>query len=103
MQRNFILMKLHVVKLTYWNVYDRWYCNDVTNLVGRSAKWYTPMRILNLSIEEYIDLLIKYKAKGLKYYENTDFLSFYFTSESDVRRFCAYINSKAKKINYQCY
>ena len=94
--------ELHLYQMTCWNVYDRWYCNDVSNLSGRSAKWYTPMRMLNLSVDRYIDLLVKYKAKGIRYYEPTDFLGFYFESEADAKRFCAYINSKAKKSNYRC-
>ena len=48
----------HLYKMTCWENAGTWHVNDVQNLCGRSAKWYTPMRILNLSIEEYVDLLL---------------------------------------------
>lgn len=94
---------VHLFKMTTWqSASGRWNVNDVSNLSGASAKWYTPMRILNLSIEEYIKLLLQYKAKGLYYYAPTDFLSFYFDKEVDAKAFCSYVNKIAKKRNYCC-
>lgn len=95
---------LHLYQMTTWESLKRWHVNDVKNLSGASAKWYTPMRILNLSIEEYI-LLLKdtFHAKGISYYAPTDYLSFYFTKERDAKSFCSYVNKAAKKANYYCY
>lgn len=96
---------LHLYQMTYWvEPNGTYHVNDVKNLCGRSAKWYTPMRILNLSIEEYIDLLINtFNAKGIKYYPPTDYLSFYFIKEKEAKDFCSYVNKMAKKENYYCY
>lgn len=95
---------LHLYQMTCWRSdFNTWHVNDVKNLCGRSAKWYTPMRILDISIEEYINLLInKFKAKGLKYFESTDYLAFHFLSEKDAKSFCSYINKQAKQKNYYC-
>ncbi len=96
-------MSAHIYKATCWESQKKWYVNDIQNLLGRSAKWYTPMRILNISVEEYIDLLInKFFAKDIKYYPSTDYLYFYFIKEKDAKAFCSYINKIAKNINYYC-
>lgn len=95
--------KSHLYKASVWKSNRRWFVNDVTNLSGISSKWYVPMRILNISIEDYIILLIKkFNAKGVSYYAPTDFLSFYFIKESDAKNFCSYINKIAKTKKYYC-
>ena len=94
---------VHLFKLTTWESMGRWHVNDVKNLKGRSAKWYTPMRILNLSVENYINLLINtFHAKGLSYHSPTDYLAFYFETEKDAKAFCSYINRQAQNKNYCC-
>lgn len=93
----------HLYNMTCFPIGNKWYVNDVKNLSGRSAKWYTPMRILNLSIEEYIDLLLNtFHAEGFRYYESTDFLFFYFSKEKEAKAFCSYVNKQAKQKNYYC-
>ena len=98
------MKKLHLYKMTTWEDFNqKWHCNDVSNLSGGSAKWYAPMRILDLSIDEYIDLLIKkFCAKGLKYYPETDYLGFYFDTQEQASSFTSYINLKAKKKKFYC-
>lgn len=97
------MSKPHLYQMTCWESAGRWHINDVKNLAGRSAKWYTPMRILDLSVEDYINLLInKFNAKDLYYYERTDYLSFYFLKEKDAKSFCSYVNKIAKQKNYYC-
>lgn len=94
---------IHLYQMTYWEQNGFYYCNDVKNLVGKSAKWYTAMRILNLSVEEYINLLINtFHAAGIKYFKDTDCLVFHFKVEKDVKAFCSYVNKKAKALNYYC-
>ena len=87
------------MKFTYshWqSASGRWYCNNIKQLSSWTGKWYAPMRLLNLSIDEFVDLLMKYNAKGLFYNESTDYLNYYFTSERDVKSFCSYINKSLK-------
>ena len=94
---------VHLYQMTCWESAGRWYANDIKNLSGASAKWYTPMRILNISIEEYINLLLNtFHAKGIFYYAPTDLLYFYFSREIDAKAFCSYVNKKAKVSNYCC-
>lgn len=94
---------IHLYTMTYWRGGDdRYYCNDVKNLLGRSAKWYTPMRILEMSIDEYIELLLSYNAVGLKYNKEHDVLLFHFLKEKDVKAFCSKINKVAKAKKYYC-
>lgn len=95
---------LHLYQMTAWESLGKWHVNDVKNLSGRSGKWYTPMRILGLSIEEYINLLINaFHANGIDYYAPTDYLSFYFLTEKEAKAFCSYVNKIAKQKQYYCY
>lgn len=94
---------VHLYQMTAWESGGKWNVNDVKNLSGRSAKWYIPMRILDISIEEYIDLLVNtFHATGLYYYAPTDYLAFYFLKEKDAKAFCSYVNKKARIKNYCC-
>ena len=95
-------MMKHIFQLSYWELNNHWHVNDIHNLAGRSAKWYTPMRILNLSIDEYIQLLLTFNAKRLSYYEPTDYLGFSFDKEIDAKKFCVYVNKIAKQKNFYC-
>ena len=93
----------HLYKLSCWECNGKWRVNDVTNLTGPSAKWYTPMRILNLSVEEYINLLVyTFNAKELHYYEPTNYLGFCFLKEIEAKRFCNYVNKFARDRQYIC-
>ena len=94
----------HLYKMTCWkNNSGVWSVNDIQNLAGRSAKWYTPMRILDLTIEEYIHLLVDmFHAQELYYYEPTNYLNFYFSKEKDAKAFCSYVNKIAKNKKYYC-
>lgn len=93
----------HLYKASEWAsaCNDKWYVNDVTELSGPSSKWWVPMRILNLSIENYLLLLSKkYNAKGFNYCRDTDCLYFYFSSLADARKWKNYINAEARKKNF---
>ena len=94
---------VHLYQMTYWESLGRWYVNDVKNFSGHSAKWYAPMRILDISIEEYINLLLNtFHAKGMCYHISTDYLAFYFLTEKDAKGFCSYVNKIARHKNYYC-
>ena len=95
--------KTHLYQISYWQgASGKWYCNDIKNLSGSSAKWYATMRMLGLSIEEFIQLLMNYRATNIYYYEPTDLLSFAFESEKEVRAFCSYVNKQAKLKKFYC-
>lgn len=61
------------------------------------------MRILNLTVEEYVHLLVdKFNVKALRYYAPTDFLTFGFETEKEAKAFCNYVNKEARRRNYNC-
>ena len=93
---------VHLYQMTCWESNGHWHVNDIKNLSGRSGKWYTPMRILDLSVEDYVALLLKYKAKDLHYYAPTDYLGFSFSVEKEAKAFCSYVNKIARQRNYRC-
>ena len=94
---------IHLYNMTHWETSGRYYCNDVQNIGGKSCKWFVPMRILNLSVEDYVKLLVDtFHAKGLKYSDKTDCLVFHFDTEKEAKSFCAYVNKKAKEAKYYC-
>ena len=94
---------LHLYQMTCWENVGRWYCNDIKNTTGRSAKWYTPMRILDLPVEEYISLLVNtFNAKKFYYCAHTNYLTFSFATEKEAKAFCSYVNKIARQKNYNC-
>ncbi len=94
----------HLYQMTYWEAASgRWYTNDIKNLASTSAKWYAPMRVLNLKVEDYIKLLLSFHVIDLRYCDKTDYLAFCFKKEKDEKDFCSYINKAAKKKNFYCY
>ena len=61
------------------------------------------MRILELSVEEYISLLItKFHATGFHYHPAAEYLGFHFIKEMDAKAFCSYVNKVARIKNYNC-
>ncbi len=98
-----MLKGIHLYKMTHWETSGLYYCNDVQNITGKSSKWFTPNGILNLSVEEYIKLLMNtFDAKGLAYCKETDCLVFHFDTEMKAKSFCTYVNKKAKEAKYYC-
>ena len=95
---------VHLYQMTCWETASgHWYVNDVKNLSGRSGRWYTPMRILDISVEEYIDLLLNtFHAEGMYYKPSINYLGFYFLKEKDAKAFCSYVKKHAKNSNYCC-
>ena len=94
----------HVYKVSQWQgASGRWYCNDVADLAGPSAKWYTPARMLGISLCDYVLLLKdKFNASGFKYNEEKDVLIFSWEKESDAHRYLLWINKMARKANFMC-
>lgn len=93
----------HLFTMTCWESNGSWRCNDVKNLSGKSAKWYTPMRILGLTVEEYVHLLVdKFHAKKLQYNIAANYFGFQFETEKEAKAFCSYVNKIAKVKNYIC-
>lgn len=95
------MKKKHLYKVSNWKSGSgRWYCNDVTDLAGISAKWWVPARFLNLSLTDYILLLKdKFNATIVQYYGPTDVLIFYWDNYEDCNKYTKWINAEARRAN----
>lgn len=79
-----------------------WYCND-TNDLGRSQAgfWWVPARMLGLSLDEYVNLLItKFKPDSIYYSQESNVLIYSWKKQSDMREFKRYINKMAREKNF---
>ena len=84
---------------------ERFHCACVDNLSGGSSAWWHPARILGISPADYVSLVInEYKPDQItvlgKDSDNPAFI-FAWNSQSAMRKFKNFINSKARAINYQ--
>ena len=92
----------HLYKTTVWQgASGNWYCNDIADLAGPSAKWWVPARVLGMKLTDFI-LLLKdsFNAIISKYNPDEDILIFYWNNQSDANKYKLWINSKAKKANF---
>lgn len=88
----------HLYKMSYWDNGGKFYCNDVEAVGHVSSKWWVPARILQLSLTEYVNLLVeKFKVDKLRYYADKDLLTFYFNDENKADKFVKYVNKIAKE------
>ena len=92
----------HIYEASEWDIGNKWYVNDVKELATSASKWWQPMRMLGMSVEQYINLLISYNAKNLTYYKESDALTFSFDTQSEARKFKNFLNREAKKRNWIC-
>lgn len=93
----------HLYKLSEWQSSSGnwWYCEDVSDLAGPSAKWWAPARVLGLSLTDFILLLRdKYHATIGKYNPDTDYLDIKWVSYSDMHKYVLYVNKVARSKNF---
>ena len=76
----------------------RWYVNDITNSTSVACKWWTPVRLLNMTPVEYV-LMLKnnFKASNFKYTKGKNVLIFSFETQADARKYKNFINKKARE------
>ena len=81
-----------VLKFTEWQCASgKWYCGAI-DWVGKEAnQWYYAPRRLNMPLNDYVQLLLKYKAQITF---NGDILIFRWEKQSDMRLFKNYINKQ---------
>ena len=81
---------------------DQWYCNCLSNLKSNAGAWYIPARILNISPAQFIELLItEYKPDHFHFDKDTGFCCWSWTKQADMRKYKNWINSEARKVNFQ--
>ena len=92
----------HIYEASEWKIGNRWYVNDVKELATSASKWWQPMQMLDMSIEQYTNLLISYNAKKITYHKESDVLTFSFDTQSEARKFKNFLNREARKRNWIC-
>lgn len=74
----------------------RWYCNDTSDLTSARALWYTPARLLNISLEEFVRMLINdFQVDTINFDGKT--LIYSWDSLSKCRLFKNWLNKKARE------
>ena len=94
----------HLYKVSQWQGGSgKWYCNDVTDLAGPSAKWWMPARMLGISLCDYILLLKnRFNADIILYNEENDVLIFSWKKETDCHKYVLWINAESRKRKFIC-
>lgn len=91
---------MHLMKYTEWEAVSGWKTGDVSDLAHNSNAWWYPARLLNISVTDYINLLItKYNAHSFCYCKETNILTWKWTKE-DNHKFTLFINNTSRKKNF---
>ena len=93
----------NILHLTEWETPSGWHCGDVSALAAGSNYWWNIPRMLNISMEDYIHLLLSYHAINLHYSAKCNVLSYCFSTQQDCRKFKNYINKMAREKNFVAY
>ena len=92
-------MVRHVLKLTEYQSpgSGAWHALDCTNVGQCSDAWYFLPRMLNISVTDYIKMLVsKYHASGLDFSPSKGTLFFSFEKHEDCHRFVLDMNREAR-------
>lgn len=94
----------HLYKATEWIIGTKWYVADTSDLANDSAAWWIPARILGLSLEDYILILINEYHAEIKWFPDSNngksLLVFSFVNYSDAHKYLLYINRIARNKNW---
>ena len=92
----------HLYKETEWQTATgRWMCNDTTDLSANGGKWWVPARMLQISLVDYVKLLIeKFQVDYIRYIQDADVLIFWWKSQAAMRKYKNWINAEARKRNF---
>lgn len=92
----------HLYKASMWQGGSgKWFCGDIEDLGNHSGRWWVPCRLLEITPEDYIRMLIDdFNVSNIKYYYSSNVLVFSWDNESDCRKYKNWINKKAREANY---
>ena len=95
---------MHLYHVSEWqNGSGSWDCNDVEDLAGISSRWWTPSRMLNMPLDEYVIMLVKeFKVDRISYNPEANVLHFSWKSREACRTYKNWINKKARECNFMC-
>lgn len=81
------------MKYTSWqSANGRWQCNATDELGNNKSKWWYPARVMNISLTDYVHLLLDYDAEIRSYDVKHDVLIYSFATSASAKNFCNYIN-----------
>ena len=91
------MSKPALLKYTEWQGSSGlWYCNDVSDFTSKRGLWYTPARLLNVSLEEFVRMLINdFQVDYISFDGKT--LIYAWNSLSKCRLFKNWLNKKARE------
>ena len=71
-----------------------WYCEHTGSYPKNVQKWVVPARILGLSVDDFLKMLIKkFKPDHISYRKDGSFVSWGWNSQAEMRKFKNFINS----------
>lgn len=97
---------MHLFKVSEWeSASGHWYVADTSDLANDSAAWWIPARLLNLTLEDYIDLLVNtYNATIDGFYPESNkgksLLVFHWEQYNDAHKYFLWINRMARNGNW---
>ena len=94
---------MHLYKATEWKGgCGNWYCSDVEDLGNWSGAWWIPARILEISLTDFVKMLInEFNVSYIHYSEEYNFLHYHWKNQADMRRYKNMINAAARKKNFR--
>lgn len=90
----------HIYNVSEWETVRGFHCGDVSDLAHNSNAWWIPCRILGITPEDYVKMLIEqFKVDYLRYSIKDNILFFSWNNQTDMRKYKNFINkiSKEKK------
>ena len=96
---------MRIYKASEWQNGSKWYVADTSDLAKDSAGWWIPARILGLSLEDFIMMLInEYHATIDGWYPESNngksLLLFSWANYADAHKYQLYINRVARNKNW---
>lgn len=90
-----------IFKASEWKDYnDNWHVADVSDLANNSAAWWIPARILGLSLEDFILMLMNEYHANIKYLRKSGIVLYTWKNYNDAHQFLLYINRVARNKNW---
>ena len=87
------------VQMTEWQSGGN-YRVTFPDLVGKTGVWLLPMRLMGVSLKDYVIILKGTYGADITYYKNDNgdlaWIGYSFNNQSDCRRFKNYINKLAR-------
>lgn len=92
---------MRLLKYSEWEINGRWYCNDTDGASDFAGLWWTPARMLNLSPDAFIEMLIRdFKPDHISYSREHCVLLYSWDSQAQMRKFKNWINKQARDKNF---